>query len=137
MSKQTKDQVQDSPEMVELKQDLRCHIGTSAYHRVNFFIKKFIATDGIVDYLEKAQCFYLADKLALEAYPKIIQRPHDTYYMKIVVGPKGSMAITIKDWQDELVYLGSYRRSTHPEGEFSSVIGWDGEYVVWCLHSEN
>lgn len=112
--------------------------GTSAYHQANLFVKAFIITDGILDYLQTAECFYMADKLATEMYDVLKTKVPDKYYLTCdILEPNGEMSLSLRDYNDRVIWSGGYERSTHPFGQMKTYIGWDGTHCIWCLPSED
>jgi len=114
--------------------------GANNFYR-HWFVKKFIYTDGVDEYLKRASCYWLLDKLATEGYNALKTQVPDSFYLKISVTESDGVGlnncvIKIKDYLKNTIYEAKIR-TDHPIGKFRFVIAFDGDVVTWCLHAEN
>lgn len=111
------------------------HIGTSAYYK-HWFTKSYY-TDGFKDYMEQAACFWLFDIIATEVYDVVKLLDPDVRNFSVTQPDDQKTVLTLHGYDGNELWSKHMNYSTHPNGTFNFYIGWDGEALIACLHSEN
>lgn len=122
----------------ELKVALASFYGTEQYHRLSF-IPGVIATDGVKFLCEKAECFWLFDKIAaLQIIPEIAGNPalQEMQFWQMTVNDKSAVLVCCED-EGKPVYEEEISYTDFPLDSIRIWVGYgDGRNKVAMLPSE-
>jgi hypothetical protein len=107
--------------------------GTDKYHRVNPFVRRFLATDGVKECAE-AGCYWLLDIFATELPPLL--KVGDFGVIKVEVVGSKLRAVMETDDDKPPVWVKTVDYTDMPDGEWMFYINNDGEHVICCLPTE-
>lgn len=120
-----------------IKHELNQYYGCiQPFHGMN---KNSIYTDGIKHLLEEAECYWLYDIIQFEIYD-LLRRKNvlDVFYFTISVKKDSDVAeLFLRDYKKDVIWAKKIDYTDFPYGELEFVVGWDGERLTTCLHSEN
>jgi hypothetical protein len=103
------------------------------YHRHN---KSAVYTDGVKEFLLKAECQWLYDIIESEVYIKTKCLCPEIYYLN-VISMDDEVDLILKTYQDDEIWSRHIEFSDLPQGNITLDVGWDGERQITCLSSEN
>lgn len=122
----------------EIKEIMESATGTEKYHRLNPFYKFVLATDGVLNVLEQAKCFWLFD--AIGSYYSYMKSTKDYFFVAQlnVENSSALLKITHEDSEgnDCLVAEQKIEFTDLPDGEYKFFICTQDEYYVVMCPSE-
>lgn len=107
--------------------------GTERYHRVNQFVRRFLATDGVQECAETG-CYWLTDIFATEL-PKLLQVGELGVITVLVKDSKANMRMETDD-DKPAVWTKHVSYTNMPEGSWVFYISNDGEHTICLLPTE-
>lgn len=108
-------------------------IGTEQYHRMNAFIKNFVATDGVAEMCKKLQCFWVMDIIV--ASLRKIKGKDEFFVVKVTRNGKGGADFSIED-DNGKTYAAQHIGYTDLKYDLKFYLSDDGELWVALLPSE-
>ena len=103
----------------QLKGALIEHSGTTAYHGISF-TGRMIGTDGFIDFLQKAECFWLATDVEIHFWEQWLKRAKEDPQVEVIriKVKEGKAEITYEDGNYKVLNRFLVSFTDFPEGEF-------------------